>query len=44
VDPEFISRKANPFSRFSNLALFIDCELNDHAVLDGELVSFDGGH
>jgi bifunctional non-homologous end joining protein LigD len=39
--PEFISRKANPFTRFANLALFLDRELHAHAVLDGEVVCFD---
>ncbi len=36
-----MSRKANAFARFSNLALFIDRELYAHAVLDGEIVCFD---
>jgi bifunctional non-homologous end joining protein LigD len=40
--PECISRKANAFARFSNLALFIDREMDAHAVLDGEVVCFDG--
>jgi bifunctional non-homologous end joining protein LigD len=40
-NPAFISRKANPFARFSNLALVIDRELQTHAVLDGEVVCFD---
>jgi bifunctional non-homologous end joining protein LigD len=40
--PEFISLKANAFSRFSNLALFIDREVQAYAVLDGEVVCFDG--
>ena len=39
--PEFVSRKANAFARFSNLALFIDRELDADAVLDGEVVCFD---
>jgi bifunctional non-homologous end joining protein LigD len=39
--PAFISRKANAFARFSNLALFIDRELHAHALLDGEVVCFD---
>jgi hypothetical protein len=39
--PEFVSRKANAFVRFSNLALFIDRELDAHAMLDGEVVCFD---
>jgi hypothetical protein len=40
--PEFTSRKANAFTRFSNLALLTDRELHAHAVLDGEVVCFDG--
>ncbi|MET0153809.1 MAG: hypothetical protein ABW298_14525 [Candidatus Binatia bacterium] len=36
-----ISRKANAFARFSNLALFIEPELDGHAVLVGELACFD---
>jgi bifunctional non-homologous end joining protein LigD len=39
--PAFVSRKANAFARFSNLASFIDRELHAHAVLDGEVVCFD---
>jgi bifunctional non-homologous end joining protein LigD len=39
--PEFVSRKAKAFARFSNLALFIDRELDAQAVLDGEVVCFD---
>jgi bifunctional non-homologous end joining protein LigD len=33
--PAFISRNANTLARFGNLALFIDRELDNSAVLDG---------
>jgi hypothetical protein len=39
--PEFISRNANNADAVSDLALFIDRELDAHAVLDGEVVCFD---
>jgi ATP-dependent DNA ligase len=41
--PEFVSRRANAFAGFSNLALFIDRELDTHAVLDGEVATADPG-
>jgi bifunctional non-homologous end joining protein LigD len=39
--PEFISRNANTFARFANLAPFIYRELDARAILDGEIVCFD---